>query len=227
MAAKNRIRNYLLLGIGAVLAIAFVVLVCVLAVKHFLPNPTEGKDNPSLKELTCLQFSSYTGEFVEDGSHDSVQDVAAILVENPGTEFLDRAVVTYHVGSKTAEFVITGLPPGKRAWVLESNRMVLEVGDTFRLADSSTSFRSDAVLETEGLRVTSDGINVTVTNDTKKPMENVCIYYKNRHSDGNYLGGITYMLTFETLQPGETVSKASAHFGAKSEIVRYGYQTGS
>lgn len=226
MGTNNRTRFYLLWGIGIAVGIALVVLLSVLAVRHFLPEAEQPEGTTPVKELVCLQFSSYSGEFVEDGTDETVQNVAAILVENTGTEFLDRAEVVYGVGSKRAEFVVTGLPPGERAWVLESDRMILEEGDEFRPAGSTTSFRSNAITDPEDMQVTAQGDTLTLVNNSTQTRQNVCVYYKVRHTDGSFLGGITYMLKFGDLEPGQSVTRRSDHFSEKAEIVRYSYQTG-
>lgn len=222
----NQTRFNLLWAAGILLIAVLITATVVLCLR-----PWESTENPdatqsgSKEELVCLQFSQYSGSYVEDGSYEKVTNVAAILVANVGTEFLDLATVTYAVGDETATFVVTGLPPGKKAWVLEANRMVLAEDVEFRLLSCDTSFRPDAVMQTELLDVSAEGNTLQVTNTSDTPLENVCVYYKVTHTDGHYLGGITYMLNFGTLQPGETVQKQSAHFSDAARIVRFSYQS--
>lgn len=176
-------------------------------------------------DLYCLEITRYSGPFVEDGKDDQVESVAAILVENTSAQFLDRATVTYSVGDETATFVVTGLPPDSTAWVLESNRMTLDAQIEFEFLDCVSAFRSDAIKTTDLLEVSAEDNVITVTNVSSETLNNVCLYYKNVNSDGNYLGGITYMIAFDTLKAGESAEKASAHYSHISEIVRYSYQT--
>lgn len=227
MQSKNRISWW----IPAL--IVLVVLAAVAAVLLLMPRegPAEGTSppettSPPVEALSCLQFSRYSGQYVEDGSDEEVSGVAAILVTNPTSRFLDLATVTYEVGDTTATFEITGLPPGGTAWVLEKERLRLEDGWEFTYKDSSYTFRSDAIRQTDLLSVESDGDTLTVTNVSGQTLENVCLYYKIKHSDGNYLGGITYMMEFGTLEPGGSMRKQSTHYGSSAEIVRYSYQTG-
>lgn len=86
------------------------------------------------------------------------------------------------------------------------------------------SFRQDAVMATDKLAVSTSGNTVTVVNQSGQMLRNVCLYYKSVHEDGHYFGGITYMLSFGDLAPGETAQKQSSHYGAQSKIVRYSFQ---
>ncbi|MBQ7999739.1 MAG: hypothetical protein IJ298_00800 [Ruminococcus sp.] len=181
--------------------------------------------NATSADLYCMEITRYSGPFVEDGTNEPVEDVAAILVENGSKQFLDRATVTYDVGGKTATFVVTGLPAGGKAWVLESNRMQLEEQLEFEFLDCESSFRKDAVTDTKLLDVSAVDNLITVKNVSDDTLNNVCIYYKNVNSDGNYLGGISYMIAFDTLDANESTEKASAHYTDNSRIVRYSYQT--
>lgn len=175
--------------------------------------------------LVCLEYSRYSGPFPEDGSGRSVENVAAMKVHNSSDRFLDYATVECQVGTHTGTFQITGLPPGATVWVLEQEGMTLTAEDVFqaRTCDDYV-FREDAVLTTDKLTTRADGNTLAVTNDSGQTLENVCVYYKTVHSDGNYFGGITYMLNFGDLDPGQSVSKQSSHFGESSKIVRYSFQ---
>lgn len=179
---------------------------------------------PTSAELYCLEITSYSGPFVEDGKSEDVENVAAILVENRSQQFLDYATITYYVGGKIATFNVTGLPVGKKAWVLEKDRLQLDGTHSFEFLDCESVFKKDAVTSTTDIAVETKGNTVTVKSKTGNTLKNVCIYYKNVNSDGNYLGGITYMLNFGTLSPGQTVQKESAHFGENSQIVRFSFQ---
>lgn len=179
---------------------------------------------PTSAELYCAEITTYTGPFVEDGKNEQVENVAAILVENRSQQFLDYATITYNVGGKVATFNVTGLPVGGKAWVLEKDKLQLDGTLSFEFLDCESVFKKDAVTSTTDLKVETEGNSVTLSSKTSKTLKNVCIYYKNVNSDGNYLGGITYMLSFDTLTAGQSVQKESAHFGENSQIVRFSFQ---
>lgn len=177
--------------------------------------------------LVCLEYSRYTGAFPEDGSGRQVSNVAAMLVRNSSSEFLDYATILCDVGGQSGTFQITGVPPGGTVWVLEQSGLSLKEGDRFAATECEEYyFRPDAVMRTDQLSVKVDGNSLTVTNASEKRLKNVCVYYKTVHSDGNYFGGITYMLNFGDLEPGASAQKQSSHFGSDSKIVRYSFQEG-
>lgn len=179
---------------------------------------------PTSAELYCLEITSYSGPFVEDGKNEQVENVAAILVENRSKQFLDYATVTYYVGGEIATFNVTGLPVGGKAWVLEKDRLQLDGTHSFEFLDCESVFKKDAVTSTADIGVEVEGNTLTLKSKTSKTLNNVCVYYKNVNSDGNYMGGITYMLNFGTLNVGQSVQKQSAHFGENSQIVRFSFQ---
>ena len=66
---------------------------------------------------------------------------------------------------------------------------------------------------------------LTAVNNTGEKLEGVFVYYKTLHTDGNYLGGITYMTTFGDLEPGEKKTELAGHYDKdKTEIVRIGWK---
>ena len=190
------------------------------------PTATSASSPPaaSSADLYCLEVITYTGPFVEDGSEDEVENVAAIVVENRSEQFLDRATITYVFGDAVAQFELTGLPAGYKAVVLEKNRLTLTGKEQYTLINCESTFKSDAVTETEYLKAYADQNVLRLQNTSEQNLENTCVYYKKVHSDGTFLGGITYMLSFDTINSGESKEKASAHFTTDCQIVRYSYQ---
>ncbi len=235
MQTQNRIifLNRLLKGKRLLSLLLVVLTLCFLLVgcdgggtegtKDYFGEPvTEYK--PTSAELYCLEITSYSGPFVEDGKSEDVENVAAILVENRSQQFLDYATITYYVGGKIATFNVTGLPVGKKAWVLEKDRLQLDGTHSFEFLDCESVFKKDAVTSTTDIDVETEGNTITVKSKTGNTLKNVAVYYKNVNSDGNFLGGITYMLNFGTLSPGQSVQKESAYFGENSQIVRFSFQ---
>lgn len=207
-----------------------ILLVGVLVLSGCSGKPSDTKPQTdsgrlSEHELVCLEYSSFSGAFPEDGTGRPVQNVAAMLIRNDSGKFLDYALVQCDIGTGTGTFKVTGLPAGKAVWVLEQDGKTVAPEDKFAVSDCADySFRSDAIQNTDKLKVVTSGSTVTVTNVSNETLENVCIYYKSVHSDGNFFGGITYMLGFDTLEPDQTAQKQSSHFGEDSQIVRYSFQ---
>lgn len=186
-------------------------------------DPTQDT-KPLESTLRCVEISRFSGGFVEDGSDRQVSDVAAILVANNTGKFVDLATITYQVGDKTATFRVTGLPSGEQAWVMEQNAMQLKPSDELVFDDCVVSYHPDPVTTTRDLAVSRSGHSLTLTNQTGETLVNVCVYYKNRMDDGTFLGGITYQMIFETMEPGQSLTLSRDHFQDNSVIVRFSYQ---
>ena len=226
MVKNNRIRPGLLwvVGIAAVLAVAGIALWFLLGGAP--EKPSQPGDEPaSAADLICLEFSSYSGQFVEDGTNEEVSGVAAIRVLNSSSQFLDRATVTYAGPDGIATFVIAGLPAGQQAWVLEKNRMLWPEDGELVFLNCDATFRADAVTAPTELTVTPQGNTLRAVNNSDQTMENVCVYYKTAYAPGVYLGGIAYMVNFGTIEPGQTVEKTTGHWSEDSVIVRYSWQS--
>lgn len=192
------------------------------------PRETEPPEEviQEIAKVTCDQLSLFSGQFVEDGRDELVYDVLAILVTNRSDQYLDIATFTYIVDGKEATFVATGLHPNKSAWVLEENRMKGTASSVFTFVDVVTGFREDVTVTTDRITVTVEGNMMTAKNNTNAAIGEVYVYYKVKHDDGNYLGGITYRVDFGTLEPGAAVTKLAGHFDKEnSEVVRISWKT--
>ena len=201
------------------------------------PSPTEPMTEPITEPMTepvtqpiesplvCKQYAVFSGAFVEDGSDEPVENVAAVLITNTSDRYLDLDQLTYQLDGQEALFRVTGLPAGASAWVLEASKRTARDDSLFILQNVKTSFRDDARSSLEGLSIMASGNTLKVTNNRETTLRNVTLYYKARNTDGNYLGGITYMVTLGDLLPGQSAEKLSRHFlEGRTDIVRIGYQ---
>lgn len=198
------------------------------------PPPTSGtiqsnskpqtKSETSNRELTCSNYSLFSGQYVEDGRDELVENVAAILVTNNTDRFLDLATIAFTIDGQDATFIVTGLPAGESAWVMEATKLRATNSSEFVYLDCMTSFRDGVINSTEKVTITADGNMLTATNNTDQTLEGVFVYYKTVHTDGNYFGGITYLVDFGTLAPGASVESMAGHYDAgKSKLVRVGW----
>lgn len=176
---------------------------------------------PAPVELNGLRFSSfgrYSGAFVEDGSDRAVENVACVLAVNTSDRYLELATVSFEIDGAAATFLITGLPPQAGAWVLEVNALPVESGASFVLTGGTTSF-SDPETPPGVTALAQDG-TVAVTNLSAETFSGY-IYYKALHTDGYYLGGITYRSYVDSLPAQSSVEITAGHSTAGgSEIVR-------
>lgn len=172
-------------------------------------------------KITCDSFGRYTGQYVEDGRDELVESVAAVLVTNKSSEYLEYATLTFDVDGSAANFIITGLPAGASAWVMDANKLEIGAGASFTYQNCSSQFRTDVDASSDKVELKADGNMLTATNKTDQTMNHVVVYYRVMHTDGNYLGGITYTVNFDTLRPGESAEVLAGHYSAAdSEIVR-------
>lgn len=188
-------------------------------------QPTRPVQTPPEQQLICEDIGLFSGAFVEDGSDEPVQNVVALLITNGSEQYLDLAKLTYEIDGREAIFMVTGLPAGGTAWVLENSRMTASAESEFRHMNTVTSFRDDAVSSLEGVDLEFNGTMLKATNNTDRTFKALTVYYKVLHDDGYYLGGIAYMVSFGDLEPGQSAEKIAGHFLLdKTHIVRIGYQ---
>ena len=178
-------------------------------------------------DLSCDQFGIFSGQFLEDGRDELVKNVAAVLVTNRTDRFLDFATLTFDIDGQTATFILSGLPAGRSAWVMEATRMTATSSSVFTYQNCVNSFRDDVTASTDKVTISSDGNMLTAVNNTSETLKDVFVYYRTLHTDGNFLGGITYRADFGTLEPGASVETMAGHFNKEtSEIVRVGWREG-
>lgn len=193
-----------------------------------IPNDPTFDTTPELGEgwipdsqLYCEKVGIYSGRFVEDSSDRKIENVAAMLISNRSDRHLDIAMLTCEINGKTAQFNVAGLPAGKSAWVLESGAMQIASDPEVVFVDSVIAYRDEAISQTEELEIVPQGNTLRAVNKSNHTMYNVYVYYKVLHTDGNYLGGITYGVGFGDLEPGQTGDSLAAHYQeGKTEIIR-------
>lgn len=183
------------------------------------------QDSPAGPEdILCGEYSSFSGKFVEDRTDTPVTDVAAMLVTNRSGQYLDLATLTYLVDGNPATFVVTGLPPGKSAWVLEQNGLTAGPDSVFQRQDCTASFRDYGGFSRE-ISLTSRDHDLTATNTTDRTLKDVYVYYKALHTDGNFFGGITYRVGFGDLAPGASKESIAGHYSSgNAQVVRVTWQ---
>lgn len=188
------------------------------------PEQTEPVKIVGAEDIYCREFARFSGQFVEDGRDELVENVAAMLVTNRSEQYLDLATLTYDVDGHEAVFVVTGLPAGSSAWVMEAGRMTIPDDAKFTLVDCVTAFRDDVTVDTDAVSIYAEANMLTAVNNTRETLEGVFVYYKTLHTDGNFFGGITYRVDFGDLDPGCAAEALAGHYSVEnSRIVRIGW----
>lgn len=160
--------------------------------------------------LRFLEQSRYTGGFLEDGSGVAVENVAALLVRNDSQQYLHHSVLTFRVGDSTATFKVTGLPPGASCWVLEQNRLQIDAAQRLEYQSEAHTIFAPVERVTE-LDVELLSGSLIVRNISQESIRSAYIYYKELHTDGNYLGGITYRCLVGSMKPGTQQQLNASH----------------
>lgn len=176
--------------------------------------PTEEEEptleTEKLETLSVLEWGTYSGLFVEDGSDEAVENVICLLIGNTTDQYLDYGVVKATVGDRECSFVVSGLPGGAATWVLEESRQTMTSVETFSYVGQTVSQLKDQPENTD-IDVTFLNGEAQVTNNSDKTYSQVRLYYKHLHTDGNYFGGICYTTVGENIAPGQTMTLPAGH----------------
>lgn len=163
----------------------------------------------------------YTGNFLEDGSDEPTENVAALLVKNDSDQMLQVGEITFQVNdSETATFFVTNLPAGASALVLEQNKRPYSEEDSYTYGNAVTGFMDTPSLEEDKFEIVKEDGKLTLKNKTGESYEKVYVYYKYKQLNGTYMGGITYRTPFENVAAGGEAEAIAGHFKVEgSEIV--------
>ena len=152
-------------------------------------------------DLVARELAAYEGPFWEDESDEPLGNIAALVLENVGSEAVETASVTLVQGQRRLYFEATYVPPESTVLVLERDRAVYTDEPAF-LHSSCISIES-ARFQTAVDISEVDQITLCVTNPTQETIKQVEIFYKHCCED-LYVGGITYSVVIGDLASGET-----------------------
>ena len=170
--------------------------------------------------LVVQRIAPYSGMFLEDGSNDSVTDVAMILLYNGGTEAVEYANITMVYDYGTLKFTASAIPAGGQAAVQEINRSGL-VGGSLLSCTAEAATMPGMELQQDRIRLVDNGDNsLTVTNLTDTDIVTVRIFYKYYYKDqAAFVGGITYTAKLSNLKAGESVTITPSHYASNGSAV--------
>lgn len=153
--------------------------------------------------LVAELLVNYEGTFREDGSNRNVEGVAGLVVYNPGMEGVQTAELVVYQQDRTLDFSVTYLPADSRCLVLEASGQLYSGEPVTDCGYKSVTW-GDFSGQTAEIAVGSGDSQIWVENRTDKTLDSVTVYYKIYMSrERFYLGGITYCVTLENLQPWE------------------------
>lgn len=174
------------------------------------------------RNLSLDALGGYSGNYLEDGTDDLVNNVAAIVVTNHSNQMLQVADITFRVNdTETAEFRITDLPAGMTVLALEQNRRPYSKEDDYSYGQTATGYMDMPTLSEDTFTIVTDTAGkLTLKNKVDRTFDKVYVYYKYVQQGGVYLGGITYRVPFENLKAGGEITETANHFDpANSRVV--------
>lgn len=176
-------------------------------------------------ELRLLYAGYYTGEYVEDGSDETAQNVLALIVENTGEDIIEYAKITLLCDGKPVEFDLSGLPVQGRCFVLAQERAAYTDGMTVDTpACTQLALLGDrAVMDFGGefALYSADGV-LNLQNISGAALDSdVYLCYKN-YRDGLFWGGIAYRAAFSGgFAADETRQCLQSHYTVDGSVIFY------
>ena len=175
-------------------------------------------------DLEITEIGSYTGVYMEDGSDEAVSGVLMIVVTNTAPEALEYAEIILSGESGDAIFMVSALPAGESAVLLERNRMPYDKNAEFTQlrTENVAYFRTELSLMEDVLKIQALDGAVNVTNISDRDIHgDIFICYKNK-ADDLFYGGIAYRIRIEGgLKSGEIRQIMTKHFSENSTSLIY------
>lgn len=170
--------------------------------------------------LIIEKVGSYTGNYLEDGSDEPIEKVAAIIISNTSDRMLQVGDITFKVNDKeNATFRVTNLLPHTSALVLESNKRKYSDKDDYSYGTVVNAYLDAPDLLEDKFEVIKENGNLKLKNKTDKTYKKVYVYYKYVQSGGAFMGGITYRVPFENIEGKQTATSVANHFNANTSVV--------
>ena len=217
------------------LCAVFCVLLCSVSCKNQIdvdndPNTVTGIDHtePEPDRDLSLQITegvyieelfSYSGEYVEDGSSEPCENIAAVRLVNDSDVHYQYLQFNVNTAEATYSFTATTLFAGAVMTVLDQSKTVFTDGQIVSVkADSVAPFTQQPTVHLETFEISYlDGI-INVRNLTDQDLNDVYVYYKNVEDDV-YFGGITYRCNVGTVAGTTTVQSGAANLHKDSSRI--------
>lgn len=186
---------------------ALLVFECTVFIKkdETVPEPSSVSSELSVDGCYVTSLFAYTGEYPEDGSFESVENIAAVKVKNNSSVDIEQAEIRVTTDAGKYTFLAVSWMAGSEMTLLDENRTPLEADFRFKEAQivSVSAFESKPTLLPELISVSTSGGIVRVKNVSEKNIEgNVKIYLKLSEANG-YFGGTSFFVRFNGIPAGE------------------------
>lgn len=148
--------------------------------------------------VSLEQVRSYTGTYMEDGSDQLVSDVMMIRIHNSGEKDIQLMNIEVGYTDVTYHFVVTNLPAGASAVLLELDRSPMPQGNPLSAVASNVVVFSENMQADTGVYEISgmDGMLNVKNISGAEITGDIYVYYKYKIQDV-YYGGITFRVKIE------------------------------
>lgn len=132
------------------------------------------------EEIQVIDFGTFTGTYVEDGSDDEVERVAALTVENTSEKWLEYAEIIVSAGGEVYEFSVSALPSKESAQVLEKQRKNLMESEDLKIELKNVVFYKETPsMYRDVFEVSTENQQIIVKNISETEIRgDVLVYYK-------------------------------------------------
>lgn len=224
---KKESKKTIRIMIGIVL-IALIILLAILAVHNRSLKKQEDQKEADKKAATSLELPyqfddgklemesvfSYAGPNPDNNGEEG-DNIAAIQMKNCSDTYLASAQITVTAGDGTKlTYQVEDLPAGKTVTAFEIKNQELPDKLTIHKIDAKTEYSDDVSLHEDTLTITTEDMNIGLTNISQEAIQNMTVIYHDVMDD-EYFGGKSYQKTVESLAAGAstTVNAEECYIG--------------
>ncbi|MBR2732411.1 MAG: hypothetical protein IKD72_10570 [Clostridia bacterium] len=212
----------IILAAALILAIGAAVVVILHEKPAKAPPTTPEPEAPQFQLTADLSLSAlfpYSGKFVEDGSDEPVENIAAVRLTNSGETDYQYLEFTVTAGETDYTFIASAVHAGASVTVLSRERQpYASAAITGGKVTTQAEYMTPPSLQEELLEVYVSPGTVNLKNKTDRDLPGTfTVYYKNVDENGLF-GGITYRASVEGMKAGEIRQQTSAHLGQVMDI---------
>ena len=215
---KKQSKKTLRIMIGIVL-IVLIMLLVILAVHNRSLKKQEDQKAADKKAATSLELPyqfddgklemesvfSYAGPNPDNNGEEG-DNIAAIQMKNCSDTYLASAQITVTTGDGTKlTYQVEDLPAGKTVTAFEIKNQELPDKFTIHKIDAKTEYSDDVSLHEDALTITTEDMNIGLTNISQEAIQNMTVIYHDVMDD-EYFGGKSYQKTVESLAAGESMT---------------------
>ena len=180
--------------------------------------------NSSVSGVEAVSADNIAGIFVEDGSDEALESIAALTLRNTADKTLQYAGLVLTADGEEYHFEVTTVPAGGTVRVMEADRKSFSsgLGECSLSADNIAWFDAEPSMYEGVFSVRTQEGALIITNESDTAVSApVYVYYKN-YVDGTYIGGITYRAVVQQdLEAGESAAVSAMHFDPESSRLMF------